>query len=53
MKSIKWRSKPNPDATIDQHTVTVKDFGIIYFGELYITSRVPAPHDDEAGARIG
>ena len=38
VKSIKWRSKPNPDATIDQHTVTVKDFGIIYFGELFITS---------------
>jgi hypothetical protein len=38
VKSIKWRSKPNPDATIDHHSVIVKDFGIIYFGELYISS---------------
>lgn len=38
VKSITWKDKPNPNAKIDQHSVIVKDFGIIYFGELYITS---------------
>jgi len=38
VKSLGWRAKPNPDARIDHHSVVVKDFGTIFFGELFITS---------------
>jgi hypothetical protein len=38
VKSIRWRGKPNPAATIDGHSVIVRDFGRIFFGELFITS---------------
>ena len=37
--SIKWADKPYPGATIDQHVVTVPDFGKIFFGELLITDQ--------------
>jgi hypothetical protein len=37
VRSIKWAGDPYPGATIDQHVVTVPDFGKIFFGELLIT----------------
>ena len=36
VKSIRWRGKPYPGATIDEHTVHVPEFGRIYFGEILI-----------------
>ena len=36
VKSIRWRGKSYPGATIDDHTVHVPDFGRIYFGEILI-----------------
>ena len=39
VRSIKWADKPYPGATIDQHVVTVPDFGKIFFGELLITDQ--------------
>jgi hypothetical protein len=36
VRSIRWRGKPYPGATIDEHTVHVPDFGRIYFGEILI-----------------
>ena len=37
VKSIRWRGKPYPDATIDEHVVYIPNFGRIYFGEILIT----------------
>ena len=37
VRSIKWTGNPYPGATIDQHVVTVPDFGKIFFGEILIT----------------
>jgi len=37
VRSIKWAGNPYPGATIDQHVVTVPDFGKIFFGEILIT----------------
>jgi hypothetical protein len=37
VRSIKWAGDPYPGATIEQHVVTVPDFGKIFFGELLIT----------------
>jgi hypothetical protein len=39
VRSIKWEGEPYPGATIDQHVVTVPDFGRIFFGELLITDQ--------------
>jgi len=39
VKSIKWAGDPYPGATIEQHVVTVPDFGKIFFGELLITGQ--------------
>jgi hypothetical protein len=36
VKSIKWRGKPYPGATIDEHVVYVPDFGRIFFGEILV-----------------
>jgi len=38
VKSIEWRGQANPDARIDHHSVILKDFGTIFFGELFITA---------------
>jgi hypothetical protein len=38
VKKISWRGEPNPAARIEHHSVVVKDFGTIFFGELFITS---------------
>jgi len=38
VEKIEWKGKPFPGATIDGHTVTVPEFGTIYFGELLIAS---------------
>lgn len=38
VRKITWEDRPNPNAKIDHHTVTVKDFGRIFFGELLITA---------------
>jgi hypothetical protein len=37
VRSIKWAGDSYPGATIDQHVVTVPDFGKIFFGEILIT----------------
>ena len=36
VKELKWEGKPPTDARIDGHSVIVKDFGTVYFGELLI-----------------
>jgi len=37
VRSIKWAGDEYPGAKIEQHVVTVPDFGRIFFGELLIT----------------
>jgi hypothetical protein len=37
VKSIRWAAEPYPGATIDHHSVTVPDFGTMFFGELLVT----------------
>jgi hypothetical protein len=37
VRSIRWSGEPFPGATIDGHTVTVPEFGRIYFGEILIS----------------
>jgi hypothetical protein len=36
VKELKWEGKPPNNARIDGHSVIVKDFGTVYFGELLI-----------------
>jgi len=38
VRKIEWDGAASPDASIEGHTVVVKDFGRIFFGELLITS---------------
>jgi hypothetical protein len=38
VKKIAWADRRNPDAQIEHHSVVVKDFGRIFFGELFISS---------------
>lgn len=38
VRKIDWDGPPNLDAQIDEHTVIVKDFGRIFFGEVLIQS---------------
>ena len=33
VRKIEWDGPANPNAKIDEHTVIVKDFGQIFFGE--------------------
>jgi len=37
VRSIRWARDPYPGATIDHNSITVPDFGKIFFGELIIT----------------
>jgi hypothetical protein len=37
VKELKWEGKPPSDARIDGHSVIVKNFGTVYFGELLIS----------------
>jgi hypothetical protein len=37
VRSIRWAGAPYPGATIDHNSITVPDFGKIFFGELIIT----------------
>jgi hypothetical protein len=37
VKSIKWDGDPFPGAQIDHNTVTIPDFGRVFFGELLIS----------------
>ena len=39
VKSIAWSGQPFAGATIDNHVVTIPNFGKIFFGELVITDR--------------
>jgi hypothetical protein len=39
VKSITWSAQPFAGATIDNHVVTIPNFGKIFFGELIITER--------------
>ena len=36
VKELKWEGKPPTNARIDGHSVIVKEFGTVYFGELLI-----------------
>jgi hypothetical protein len=36
VKELRWEGKPPNNARIDGHSVIVKDFGTVYFGELLI-----------------
>jgi hypothetical protein len=36
VKQLRWDGKPPSNARIDGHSVIVKDFGTVYFGELLI-----------------
>jgi hypothetical protein len=38
VRTIDWDGPPDPAAQIDHHSVVVKDFGRIFFGEILITS---------------
>jgi hypothetical protein len=38
VRTIEWDGPPDPAAQIDHHSVVVKDFGRIFFGEILITS---------------
>ena len=38
VSEMKWKAKPFPGAKIDGHSVTVPEFGRIFFGELFIAS---------------
>ena len=38
VRKIDWDGPPNPNARIQGHSVIVKDFGTVYFGELLIES---------------
>jgi hypothetical protein len=38
VKKIEWAGASNPHASIEGHTVAIKDFGRVFFGELLITS---------------
>jgi hypothetical protein len=37
VKSIKWAGEPFPGANIENNTVTIPDFGRVFFGELLIS----------------
>jgi hypothetical protein len=34
---ISWRGEPNPNAKIEGHKIVFRDFGTIYFGELFVS----------------
>src|SRR5215468_10930696 len=38
VSEIAWEDKPHPNATIQCNSIVIPDFGIVYFGETYITS---------------
>ena len=38
VKKISWQGRQNPAARIEDHSIVVKNFGRIFFGELYISS---------------
>jgi hypothetical protein len=38
VRELKWEGKPPSHARIDGHSVIVKDFGTLYFGELLINA---------------
>lgn len=38
VEEIRWKGKPFPGAKIDGHSVTIPEFGRIFFGELFIAS---------------
>jgi hypothetical protein len=38
VRKIEWDGPENPNAQIDEHTVIVKGFGTIFFGEILIAS---------------
>jgi hypothetical protein len=37
VRSIRWADKPYPESNIDHHSLTVKDIGTIFFGEILIS----------------
>jgi hypothetical protein len=38
VKKLEWEQNPNPQATIERHSVVIKDFGRIFFGEILISA---------------
>ena len=63
VKEMHWDGDPHPTATIHGHVVKVRDFGKIYFGEMYITGdsrrltmvrfQLGSPHGGEVVAAAG
>jgi hypothetical protein len=39
VKSIRWAGDPHPAAQIEHHSIIVRDFGRIFFGELLVTDQ--------------
>jgi hypothetical protein len=38
VSQLAWADQPNPNATIDGNSIVIPNFGIVYFGEAYITA---------------
>lgn len=38
VRTLTWAKKPHPTATIDHNSVVVPDFGVVFFGEIFVTS---------------
>jgi len=38
VSQLAWADQPNPNATIEGNSIVIPNFGIVYFGEAYITS---------------
>lgn len=37
VRSLTWAKKPHPTAKIDHNSVIVPDFGVVYFGEIFVS----------------
>jgi hypothetical protein len=37
VSELAWADKPNPNATIDGNSIVIPNYGIVYFGEMYVT----------------
>lgn len=38
VKELRWAKNPHPTATIDHHSITIPDWGVVFFGEMLITA---------------
>ena len=39
VSELAWDGAPNPNATIDRNSIIIANFGKVYFGEMFVTSR--------------